>query len=109
MEDFLNRTTEFFVNRVAPLLPCRGRTIDPAGRAELERQALDEIEARISRGRPGPEEWHRGVRAAKAPKPRSVSVPRSLRPRTVSLPLLPPPRTTPEADPTPVSSPATKA
>ena len=91
MTDFLNRTTDYFVNRVAPRLPGGRGTGDPARRAELERQALQEIQARISRGRPGPEEWGRGAPATEAPPPPDVDVAAPLRPVAVkvSLPIAP--------------------
>jgi hypothetical protein len=88
---FLERTTTFLVERVAPKL-IFGQLRDEAALAELERQAHAEIEARIRRGRPGPEEWRprpsrargpAGSRSDGAPAPRPAVQVRPTRPVAV--------------------------
>ena len=68
---FLERTSAFLVERVAPKL-IFGKT-DEAALAELERQAREEIEARIRLGRPGPKEARPRFRP---PTPAPVPAPR---------------------------------
>ena len=63
---FLDRASTFLAERVAPRLVF-GRLRDEAALADLERQARDELDARIRLGRPGPEEWQRRVRPGSEP------------------------------------------
>jgi len=68
---FLDRASTFLADRVAPRLVF-GRSRDEAALAELERQARDELDARIRLGRPGPEEWQRTVRPGSQPAAREA-------------------------------------
>ena len=87
----LERTTAFLVDRVAPKL-IFGKLRDEAALADLERQAREEIEARISLGRPGPEEYLPRVPRPTAgrpdpPAPRRPTVPDTPAPRRPTVPV----------------------
>ncbi len=84
MADLLDRTTAYFVNRVAPMLLGRHVDVDSARRADLDRQALNELRARIGRGRPGPEEWRLGAPATMAMPPQIRMSP-AIRPVAVQV------------------------
>jgi hypothetical protein len=82
---FLERTAAFLVERVAPKL-IFGKLRDEAALADLERQAREEIEARIRSGRPGPDEWRpRRPRSDAAPAPRRAVPVRATRPVDVHV------------------------
>jgi hypothetical protein len=57
LPEFVERASEFFVDRVAPRLIGRRGRVPQHDMEALERQAREELEARIQRGRPAPEEW----------------------------------------------------
>lgn len=60
MEDrsFLDRVSAFLLDHVAPCLPTGNGPPHPSA-ADLERQAREELQAQIDKGRPGPEESRR--------------------------------------------------
>ena len=74
MDDLVERTTTFFVNRVAPSLLRRHPDIDPSRRARLEREAQRELFLQVSRGRPDPEEFAPPPAVLLSPELRAVAV-----------------------------------
>ena len=81
----LERTTTFLVERVAPKL-IFGKVRDEAALADLERQAREEIEARIRLGRPEPDESRTHFpRPTVAPAPRPRPPARPTRPVDVHM------------------------
>ena len=54
----LDRVSAFLLDHVAPCLPTGNGPLHPLA-ADLERQAREELQAQIDKGRPGPEESRR--------------------------------------------------
>lgn len=74
----LDRVSAFLLDHVAPCLPTGNGPLHPSA-ADLERQAREELQAQIDKGRPGPEESRRTRPRPRWAQPR----PRASRPLDV--------------------------
>jgi hypothetical protein len=61
LPDHLDRIAAFVVTRLAPVLLRQPAGEPLSHREEWELEAWAELQARISQGRPGPEEWRLGA------------------------------------------------